>query len=81
MTEVTYSEPMARDRTPSEAAILYYLQVRILQGGAAATRDEIKFATGLSDRTIDECLRKLARKGDIERRETYIPTGVTQKAQ
>lgn len=68
-----YGEPMARERTPSEAAILYYLQLRIAQGGGPATREEIKFHTQLSDRTIDSALRKLRDSGYVVKKETWEP--------
>lgn len=80
MTEIPYADPMPRERTPSEAAILYYLQVRQLQGGGPATREEIKFALQLSDRTIDGALRKLREAGAVDKKEVWEALNV-QKAQ
>lgn len=74
IADVHYSEPMAREKTPSQAAILYYLQLRISQGGGPATQEEIKYATQLSDRTIEGALRKLRESGEVEKRVTWEPS-------
>lgn len=71
LSQDSYSGPMNTRRTPSEAAILWYLRALKAEGKIGATREEILSEVGISEATFARAMSKLKDEGAIRRITRY----------
>lgn len=71
LSQETYGGFMATVRTPSEAAILWFLRARKAEGKIGATREEILLEVGISEATFSRAMVKLKAEGSIQRVTRY----------